>query len=157
MAQTAPYLCDLVPEKAFRRVVGSNTALTANWSNGPQPDNGQCLVRTPGQEPLLGVTWSLNDGEKVIKVQRAQSRAKLERDLPAELGDGVALLFPQSGMTPRPNFSVAMFRCGERKPWISIDFVPVVRGRDAVQDMTDFMRIAQKRFGEIHKCTPRPR
>ncbi len=93
-----------------------------------------------------------------MRNKRAESKEDATyRDLPPELGDGVATTDGSNGLSSRDNLVVAMFRCGERKPWISIDFVPVVRGRDAVQDMVDFMRIAQKRFGQIHKCTPRPR
>ncbi|WP_242903179.1 hypothetical protein [Actinomadura terrae] len=74
--------------------------------------------------------------------------------LPADLGSGLAVINPSLGSVPRPNYVISQFLCGKRRPWMSIDFALVARGRDAVRDMMDFMRIAEKRFREIHKCTP---
>jgi hypothetical protein len=47
---------------------------------------------------------------------------------------------------------IAVFNCGKRRPWLSIDVAPVVKGRDPMRDMTDFMRIAQERFRKAHRC-----
>ncbi|MFP3967877.1 hypothetical protein SMC26_36650 [Actinomadura fulvescens] len=100
--------------------------------------------------------WSYNDGEKVLRRQQQNAEDKSPHRLPGDLGSGLAVVRPTAGADPRPNFVIALFKCGDERPWISIDFAPVVRGRDAVRDMVDFMRIAQKRFGQIHKCTPKP-
>lgn len=152
----APYLCDMVPEPSFRQVTGLKGALVTAWA-GPQADNGLCLVRAAeGKPPPLGLDWSYQDGANAIQLQRQNWKQESPRSLPADLGEGLAIVRPTAGAEARPNFVIALFRCGEKRPWISIDFVSVVRGRDAVQDMFDFMRIAEKRFGEIHKCTPRP-
>ncbi|MQY07363.1 hypothetical protein ACRB68_54630 [Actinomadura sp. RB68] len=78
------------------------------------------------------------------------------RKLPADLGRGLAVIRPTAGADPRPNFVIALFRCGKRQPWISIDFAPVVRGRDALTDLVGFIRIAEQRFGRLHKCAPKP-
>ncbi|MFI0447753.1 hypothetical protein [Actinomadura sp. 6N118] len=149
-----PYLCDLVSEPAFRRVTGL-MHLTSRWA-GPQTDNGLCLAHIPGREAPLGLDWSYNDGQKVLRLQKENWEDNSPHRLPADLGSGLAVIRPTAGADPRPNFVIALFRCGKERPWISIDFAPVVRGRDAVQDMVEFMRIAEKRFGQIHKCTPKP-
>jgi hypothetical protein len=155
VADANPYLCDFVPETALRLVTGIKAPIDDRWA-GPQTDNGLCLARVAGQEALLGIDWSYNDGGEVVRRQQGAWKDNSPHQLPRELGDGLGVVRPTSGGNPRPNYVIALFRCGKKRPWISIDFAPVVRGRDAVQDMFDFMRIAEKRFGEIHKCTPRP-
>jgi hypothetical protein len=155
VSDSRPYLCDLVPERAFRQVTGHSGTLTSSWS-GPQTDNGLCLARLPKGFAPLGVEWSYEDGEKILRTQRDNWAHESPHQLPADLGSGLAAKLPGNGLDGRPNYVIAVFKCGKKRPWISIDFSPVVRGRDAVQDMFDFMRIAEKRFGEIHKCEPRP-
>ncbi|XRQ05762.1 hypothetical protein ACN3XK_55880 [Actinomadura welshii] len=156
VADSAPYLCDLVPESAFRDVTGLTAQLNSDW-NGPQTDNGLCSAR-PESEPFapLGVRWSYNEGTRILQTQQENWADLSHQPLPPELGKGLAGHHRSSGPTGRPNYVIALFRCGEKRPWISIAFVSAVRGRDVVQDMFDFMRIAQQRFGEIHECTPRP-
>lgn len=155
VAETAPYLCDLVPEQALRRVTGLAIPLDARWVNGPQPDNGLCLAYAKGREAPLGIDWSLADGEKTVRFQERKWAQETTHPLPAELGKGLAVVIPTAGGVARPNYVIAVFTCGKKKPWMSIDFAPVVRGRDAVQDMVAFMRIAERRFGVLHGCTPR--
>ncbi|WP_344943716.1 hypothetical protein [Actinomadura miaoliensis] len=141
-----------MPEVEFRRVTGITGTLKPAGGGDPA-DNYLCLAHAAGRSAPLGLQWDLEDAEKIV---RQQERGYAERSsylLPSELGKGFAS--PAAG-SPRPNYVIAMFRCGDERPWLSIDFAPVVRGRDAVQDMFAFMRIAQKRFGQIHKCEPRP-
>ncbi|MUN40395.1 hypothetical protein [Actinomadura litoris] len=155
VADNAPYLCDLVPEKAFRAVTGLTVALNAYWSGVPTK-NGLCLAHAKGREAPLGIDWAFDGGDEILGVQRTRWAKAATHPLPAELGSGLAVINPSLGAVPRPNYVISRFSCGKRRPWMSIDFAPVVRGRDAVRDMVDFMRIAERRFGEIHKCTPRP-
>ncbi len=129
--------------------------MKSDW-DGPKKDNGLCLALPPKGHAPLGVEWSYQDGEKILQIQNENWAQESPHPLPAELGRGLAGVQPSGGLDGLPNYVIALFRCGKKKPWISIDFAPVVRGRDAVQDMFDFMRIAEKPFGEIHKCTPRP-
>ncbi|WP_242889193.1 hypothetical protein [Actinomadura litoris] len=154
VADSAPYLCDFVPERALRLVTGLDVALDARWS-GPQTDNGLCLAHAKSRNAPLGVRWSYNNGDNVVEEQRKGWSGTADQPIPAELGKGLAVP-TASDATLRPNYVISVFSCGKKRPWISIDFAPVVRGRDAVRDMVDFMRIAERRFGEIHKCTPRP-
>ncbi|WP_255529969.1 hypothetical protein [Planomonospora sp. ID67723] len=37
---------------------------------------------------------------------------------------------------------------------IDIYLAQVAKGRDAIKDMIELMRIAQKRYGELYDCTP---
>ncbi|MFG1850537.1 hypothetical protein ACGFJT_01745 [Actinomadura geliboluensis] len=154
MSDSRPYLCDLVPERALRVVTGYSGPLTSSW-DGPQTDNGLCLASGAVDEWPLGVTWEYRNGEKTVRLQERNWADSSPHKIPAELGRGLAVVAPTAGADRRPNFVIAVFKCGEKMPWISIDFARVVRGRDAVQDMFDFMRIAEKRFGQLHKCTPR--
>jgi hypothetical protein len=149
---TAPYLCDLIPEAEFRRVTGVIAPLRANM-NGDPSDNGLCLAHRPTGQPPLGLRWDFDDGERILGGLEQDYVDNSPHKLPADLGRGFATA---DDIRPRTNYVIALFRCGKERPWMSIDFVPVARGRDAVQDMFAFMRIAQQRFGEIHKCTPRP-
>lgn len=155
VADSGPYLCDLVPEPSFRRVTGVAGQLNSDW-DGPQTDNGLCLASSSVGPAPLGAEWSYVEGERILRTQQKNWAHQSSHQLPPELGRGLAGYQESGGLDGRPNYVIALFRCGKKKPWISIDFVRVVRGRDAVQDMFDFMRIAEKRFGEIHKCTPRP-
>jgi hypothetical protein len=155
VADQAPYLCDLVPEKAFRAVTGLNIVLNAYWTGLPK-EHGLCLAHAEGRDAPLGIDWGFDGGDEILGVQRKRWAEVNTHPLPAELGVGLAVINPGSGAVPRPNYVISRFSCGKRRPWMSIDFAPVVRGRDAVRDMVDFMRIAERRFGEIHKCTPRP-
>ncbi|MFF4242145.1 hypothetical protein ACFYYL_40290 [Actinomadura geliboluensis] len=150
----APYLCDLVPEPAFRRSTGVTAPLKSDWSKR-QAGGGLCLASLQGGHAPLGIEWSTSDGEYILRTQRENWAEESSHQLPVELGRGLAGYRPSGGLTGLPNYVMALFRCGNKKPWISINFVSVVRGRDAVQDMFDFMRIAEKRFGDLHKCTPR--
>ncbi|QKW39111.1 hypothetical protein HUT06_38025 [Actinomadura sp. NAK00032] len=156
VTDAAPYLCDLVPEQSLRKATAVQGPLDDKWSNGPQPDDGLCLAFAAGREAPLGVHWSYKDGLDVLRRQQKLWADDSPHPLPRELGTGLAVIRPTFGADPRPNYVIALFKCGQKKAWISIDFARVVRGRDAVQDMFDFMRIAEKRFGELHKCTPRP-
>ncbi|QXJ22094.1 hypothetical protein AGRA3207_003040 [Actinomadura graeca] len=151
----APYLCDLVPEAGFRRVTGLKVPVTARF-DGPQIDSGLCLARAAGRDAPLGLHWSFRDAESTLRLQREKRSEVPTFTLPGDLGEGLAVVLPFSIAYPRPNYVIAVFECGGKRPWVRIDFAPVVRGRDAVRDMVDFMRIAERRFGEIHRCGPKP-
>jgi hypothetical protein len=151
----APYLCDFVPERTFRNITGLSIPLRPKW-DGAQTGNGLCLASTSGREAPLGVAWSYSRGNEILKLQRDKYRDDRPIRLPKSLGDGFAVAMRTDVGITRPNYVIALFRCDKRQPWLRIDFDPVVKGRNVVRDMIDLMRIAQKRFGEIHQCTPQP-
>ncbi|MDA0637555.1 hypothetical protein OUY22_29465 [Nonomuraea sp. MCN248] len=51
----------------------------------------------------------------------------------------------------------AKFTCGGTERMIDIYLTQVAKGRDAMKDLTDLMRIAQKRYSHIHACALNPR
>ena len=117
---------------------------------------GVCVAMIQRQPDVrirhLDVVWEFDGGERILTMHEQAYSDNDSHQSPADLGRGFAIT---DHVSPRTNHMIALFRCGENRPSLSIDFAPVVRGRDAVQDMFAFMRIAQKRFGEIHDCTPR--
>lgn len=154
----APYWCDLVPKDAFRQVSGITGNLFEHWS-ARLPDNGTCLVRDQEESGPLGVGWLTDHAREKVSGRLERIRAQVSNDdpvrLPRELGFGFTAYAPGEDDSA-PYVAVAAFRCGARKPLIDIDLRRVSAGRDATKDLTDLMRIAQKRFGELYHCSPRP-
>ncbi len=48
----------------------------------------------------------------------------------------------------------AKFRCGGKERLLDIYLSQVAKGRDGIKDLTDLMRIAQRRYGEVYDCVP---
>jgi hypothetical protein len=74
--------------------------------------------------------------------------------LPSDLGDGLAAYLPNTSPDDQPYQVSAKFRCGGKERLIDIGLAQVTKGRDAIKDMTELMRIAQKRYGRLYNCTP---
>ncbi|MEV0149205.1 MULTISPECIES: hypothetical protein [unclassified Nonomuraea] len=74
--------------------------------------------------------------------------------LPAELGEGMAAYLPDPPVDDPPYQVSAKFHCGGDDRLIDILLPQVAKGRDAIKDMTELMRIAQKRYGALYHCTP---
>ncbi|MEV6149705.1 hypothetical protein AB0L53_05125 [Nonomuraea sp. NPDC052129] len=74
--------------------------------------------------------------------------------LPTDLGDGLAAYLPNTSFADQPYRVSAKFRCGGKERMIDIYLAQVAKGRDAIKDMTELMRIAQKRYGHLYNCTP---
>jgi len=74
--------------------------------------------------------------------------------LPANLGEGMAAYLPDGISEEQPYRVSARFRCGGKDRMIDIYLSQVVKGRDAIKDLIDLMRIAQKRYGVLYNCTP---
>jgi hypothetical protein len=149
----APYLCGLVPEQSFRRVTGVTFPLKPRW-NGRQEQYGGCSAFAVGREPPLAIEWAWGNGRKHLRQLQESFSDDPHRDLPKELGEGIAVIWAKPDESRKPNSVFAIFQCDDRRLWMSIYFAAVVRGRDALQDMVDLMRIAQRRFGVVHHCTP---
>jgi hypothetical protein len=66
----------------------------------------------------------------------------------------MAARLANSPLAEQPYRVSAKFRCGGRDRMIDIYLVQVAKGRDAIKDMIELMRIAQKRYGEIYDCIP---
>ncbi|MEU7861797.1 hypothetical protein [Nonomuraea sp. NPDC049141] len=74
--------------------------------------------------------------------------------LPKDLGDGLAAYVQSAPFANQPYRVSAKFHCGSKERLIDIYLPQVTKGRDAIKDMTELMRIAQKRYGHLYNCTP---
>lgn len=74
--------------------------------------------------------------------------------LPGDLGEGYAAYFPIVQAEDQHYRVVAGFSCGGKKRILDLYLAQIAKGRDGIRDMIELMRIAQKRYGRLHKCTP---
>lgn len=148
-----PYFCDFIPQEAFRRVSGFRQPIAEDRSGWKSTD-GLCDLKN--QYDRLSLDWQNYDGKNILRLAHKNFDRKRIASLPTDLGDG---LIAYTGEPPRtrPYYTMMLFRCGDKKPWISIDLSEVAKGRDPVKDLTDLLRIARQRYGKLHKCEPKPR
>ncbi|WP_433352129.1 hypothetical protein ACQP25_03675 [Microtetraspora malaysiensis] len=158
VVDSAPYLCDLVPERAFRLVSGVTKTQTAK-TDGSNED-GECL--TPGNSPhSLVVGWkqerpavSRQYLTGVLDDWLAVYRRHDGVVLPVDLGEGMAVHMPEGPFGEQPYRVVAKFRCDGKERLVTLYLSQVAEGRDAMGDLIALMRIAQRRYGEVHGCVP---
>jgi hypothetical protein len=50
--------------------------------------------------------------------------------------------------------TASAFQCGSGDAWVDIFLRSISPGRDMTRDLVDLMRIAQGRFGRLHRCSP---
>lgn len=74
--------------------------------------------------------------------------------LPTDLGDGMTAHLMNSPLADQPYRTSAKFLCGGKERMIDIFLAKIAKGRDAIKDMTELMRIAQTRYGHLYNCTP---
>jgi hypothetical protein len=154
VADLAPYWCDLVPKEALARIGGSRDGLAEFRAPTNTADRAVCGVKDDERYGPLGVTWDLEHGRELIAASLRQVAADHPQRLPAQFGTGYVSYSP--GTSRLPYEAGSLFRCGSREPWIYLALRRVSPGRNATNDLTDLMRIAQRRFGKIHGCTPGP-
>ncbi|MBB6344503.1 hypothetical protein ACWGH8_15645 [Nonomuraea muscovyensis] len=160
VVDSAPYVCSLIPEQAFRLVSGVTGPL-AGETDGDER-NGDC--RTSDTTSLSLEVWWMQEGSGMTREHLSfllnDRREVYSRHdgvvLPTELGEGMAahLSDPPSG--DQPYQVSAKFQCGGKERLIDIFLPQVAMGRDAIKDLIALMRIAQKRYGELYDCTPGP-
>lgn len=152
VTDSPPYWCDFLPQQAVRTISGLTLALQEDKS-GVRTTHGICTLRN--EYTRLSVVWSIRDGDNVLDIARKNFGEHQLADLPADLGKG---LIAYTGRLPRTNpyYTMMLFRCGEKRPWISVDLSEVSKGRDPVSDLTQLLSIARERYGELHECTPKP-
>jgi hypothetical protein len=148
-----PYWCDLVPQEAFLTITGISGKIYES-RDGWLSYNGLCLVYQVPPIAPLGVSWARN-GIEIVQRQEERYRRFGLTSLHRELGTGFSVNAPDP-MGGRPYYVIATFRCGDISPWLSIDLARVAYGRNATQDLSDLMRIAESRFGELHGCMAKP-
>lgn len=72
--------------------------------------------------------------------------------LPTDLGNGMAAYLGEGLLAQQPYQVSAQFTCGDKARLIDIYLTQVAKGRDAMKDLTDLMRIAQHRYADLHNC-----
>ena len=97
--------------------------------------------------PIEHLDFLLNDRMKVYTQHGGVP-------LPAELGDGMAVYLTSGLLATQPYRASAKFRCGSTDRMIDIYLSQISKGRDAIKDLINLMRIAQKRYGVLYNCTP---
>ncbi|TMR94746.1 hypothetical protein [Nonomuraea basaltis] len=99
--------------------------------------------------------WSVWDGDGITDLARKNYGSHQLAALPTDLGTGLIAYTARLPRT-RPYYTTMLFRCGDERPWISVDLSEVAKGRDPVTDLTQLLSFARKRYGELHRCTPKP-
>lgn len=154
ISDSPPYWCEFVPQDALSKITGMSAGLTES-RDGWLPDKGLCVVRDGSQSGPMGLDWENSNGRVQVDSQAKKHPGYKQTLLPTDLGYGFVVYFPKY-VDYRPYSVISTFQCGSLQPWLGIDLILVSPGRDYVRDLTDLMRIAQKRFGVLHKCTPGP-
>ncbi|MEV4574741.1 hypothetical protein AB0K16_15930 [Nonomuraea jabiensis] len=158
IADSAPYICKLVPEQAFRAVSGATGSLVEKVSGNE--NSGDCWAPDTTPRPLEVGWLQVGDGtsQEHLDFVMDDRRRLYSRHggvtLPLDLGEGLAAYLPNTPFADQPYRVSAKFRCGSKERLIDIYLAQVAKGRDAFKDMTELMRIAQKRYGKLYNCTP---
>ncbi len=113
---------------------------------------GLCGVKDTEKYGPLSLTWDLTTGRDLLVSGLKQVADDHPQRLPAALGSGFVVYSPSTSHLPYAAGS--LFHCGSRDPWIYLALRSVTHGRDATKDLTALVRIAEKRFGEVHRCKP---
>jgi len=95
--------------------------------------------------------WTKEDIDFALKGKKNVYARAGGRALPLELGDGMAARI-SSGLPGQPYEITAKFRCGKKDRLLTFSFGEFVAGRDAIQDMMEFMRVAQTRYAAVNEC-----
>lgn len=156
ITDSAPYLCELVPERAFRLVSGATKPLVEKIEGDKAV--GTCKVPDTTPRPLTvwwmreGPGMPLNHLERLLDDRRNIYTRAGGVVLPSSLGDGMAAYLTHGLLAEQPYRVSAKFRCGNRERLIDIYLAQTAKGRDAIKDLTDLMRIAQHRYADLHNC-----
>lgn len=148
-----PYICKFVPEQALRLVSGF-TQPFSEASDGTA-DDGDCDA--PNASPaLLDVAWSREHGNWTDKDLQSLVDDRIETlerhegvSIPDSMGRGMAAYMPDDDQSHQ---IIAKFSCGGSTRLLMMGFREFVKGRDAIKDMIDLMRIGQRRYAELYKC-----
>jgi hypothetical protein len=159
VADSSPYVCELVPERAFRLVSGVTGPLPEKTSGNER--NGNCQTPDPTAE-ALEVWWMQEGGmpegqlDFILKDRKKLYSRHGGVELPADLGEGMAAYVANPPVGDQPYRVSAMFRCGDMDRLLDISLPQIAKGRDAIKDLTELMRIAQKRYAQLHDCDLTP-
>ncbi|MFG1943696.1 hypothetical protein [Nonomuraea sp. NPDC048826] len=156
VVDSTPYLCKFVPDRAFR-LVSDTTGILPEKTDG-NDRNGNC--RAPDTSAQALEVWWMQEGgmpkghlDFLMNDRRKVYSRYGGVVLPADLGEGMAAYVANPPVNDQPYNVSAKFRCGTMDRLIDISLPKISKGRDAMKDLTDLMRIAQKRYAEVHNCT----
>ncbi|GAA4525949.1 MULTISPECIES: hypothetical protein [Nonomuraea] len=151
VSDIGPYWCDVIPQQAVRIISGLAIPLTEdNW--GVPTTHGGCLLRN--EYTRFSINWSIRGGNEALDLAQENFGRRRLADLPTDLGKGL-IAYTEGEPRTGPYVAFILFRCGNKRPWMGIDFSEVAKGRNVITDLTTLLRIARDRFGEIHRCTPK--
>jgi hypothetical protein len=154
VVDSAPYWCDLVSKEALRRVAGLYTSLGEVRNPEATKNHTVCGVKDNQLYGPLNVWWDVAGGRVEVASLLKKVSADQPRRVVPDYGFGFAVYSP--GSLKLPYLTAAVFRCGANEPWIYIAVREISPGRKAIEDLTGLMRVAQRRFGQLHRCTPKP-
>jgi hypothetical protein len=152
---SAPYWCDLVSRQALTRMSGRSAHLSELRNSTASKDSTICGVRDKEKYGPLVVQWDITGGREEIAAWMKDVAADHPVALPARLGPGF-IVYSRSA-SALPYFAASAFGCGRHDAWVELFVRGFSPGRDTTKDLTDLMRVAQRRLGVLHHCTPRPR
>ncbi|MEV4838639.1 hypothetical protein AB0K05_29340 [Nonomuraea sp. NPDC049486] len=119
--------------------------------DGVPTTHGGCLLRN--EYTRFSLNWSIRGGDNALDLAQENFGRRRLADLPPDLGKGL-IAYTEGEPRTGPYVAFILFRCGDKRPWMGIDFSEVAKGRNVVADLVALLRIARDRFGEIHRCSP---
>ncbi|MDA0632014.1 hypothetical protein OUY22_01195 [Nonomuraea sp. MCN248] len=152
VVDSSPYWCDFLPQQAVRTITGLSITIEERKTGVPTT-HGQCALRNDYDR--LSLVWSVRDGDGVLDTARENFGDRQLATLPENLGTGL-IAYTARLPRSRPYYTMMLFRCGKKRPWISVDLSEVREGRDPVSDLIELLTIARERYGQLHRCTPTP-
>jgi hypothetical protein len=152
VVDSSPYWCDLVPKDALRLVTGPADDLREIRNSTATRDRALCGVKDREKYGPLVVEWDVTGGRNEVAARTKDVAPDRPDRLPPELGYGFSVHSSRSSHLSY--LTASAFRCGSGDAWIDIFLRSISPGRDMTRDLVDLMRIAQGRFGKLHRCSP---
>ena len=151
---SAPYWCDLVSKLALTHISGASAHLSEIRNSTDTENLTICGVNDKERYGPLIVQWNVTGGRVIVADWTNSIASDHPTALPAQLGTGFIVYSLREAKLPY--ITTAAFHCGPRDAWIQIFVRGFSQGRDTTKGLTALMRIAERRFGALHHCTPKP-
>ncbi|MEU8143028.1 hypothetical protein [Nonomuraea sp. NPDC048901] len=151
ITDTSPYWCKIFPQQAIRKISGLTIPLEESIDGVPTTHGG-CILKN--EYIRFSLNWSTSGGDEALKLARENFGSHQLAELPADLGKGLIAYTHDLPITS-PHVAFMLFRCGDERPWMGIDFSEAAKGRNMVTDSVELLRVARTRYGKIHHCTPK--
>ncbi|MFI7232498.1 hypothetical protein ACIBO5_55700 [Nonomuraea angiospora] len=151
ITDSGPYWCDVFPQQAIRKISGLTIPLEESIDGVPATHGG-CILKN--EYTRFSLNWSTRGGDEALELARKNFGRHQLTELPADLGEGLVAYTRDLPIT-NPYVAFILFRCGDKRPWMGIDFSEVAAGRNVVTDSIELLRIARNRYGKLHNCSPK--